>query len=274
MNSAQLLDASVAGDGPNTVVFGNGFATTQTAWDTIVPHVPEGWRIVRFDFVGTTLSTTAHWIPERYATYAGHADDLVRMLVHLDVRNAVFVGHSMSGMVSALASIRVPDRLSHLLMVGASPCYMHKGDYHGGYEPEEVDDLLRQVDADLAAWMSGFSGLAMGKDATPHQLRQYMECMLAMRPDVGRTLLHSIFRSDYRDLLGSIPAPTTLIQTADDVAVPVTAAQYLAHHTRCTGLHVLPVSGHLPHITHPELIVPILLEVLDQHAARAGRPTA
>jgi sigma-B regulation protein RsbQ len=272
MNPAQLLDATVTGDGPHTVVFGNGFATTQRAWDATVPHLPAGWRIVRFDYVGTTPSTTAHWIQERYGTYAGHADDLIRLLVHLNVHDAVFVGHSMSGMVSALASIRMPERLSHLLMVGASACYADRDDYRGGFTTEALDDLLRRVDHDLAAWMAGFSGSLMGRDARTHQLHEYMETLLAMRPDVGRTLLHSIFRSDYRDILGSIPARTTLVQTSDDVAVPLAAAEHLARHTRCNGLHVLPTSGHLPHITHPDLLLPILLDVLEQHTSRTIPP--
>jgi sigma-B regulation protein RsbQ len=270
MNPAKLLQSTVSGEGPHTVVFGNGFATTQRAWDAIVTQLPSTWRVLRFDFVGTTPATTPQWITERYATYEGHADDLARMLAHFDIRNAIFVGHSMSGMVSALASRRVPERLSHLLMVGASPCYLEQGDYRGGFSPEAIDELLELVNADLAAWMAGFSRTLWGQDAAPHQLQQYMQTLLAMRPDIGRTMLHSIFRSDYRAMLADVPASTTVVQTADDVAVPITAAEHLARHTRCTGLHVLPVSGHLPHITHPQLLLPIVLSALDDHAARVS----
>jgi sigma-B regulation protein RsbQ len=267
MNPAQLLDATVTGSGPRTVVFGNGFATTQRAWDAIVPHVPAGWRVVRFDYVGTTPGTTPQWIPERYASYAGHADDLRRLLVHLDVRDGVFVGHSMSGMVGAIVAADAPERLAHLLMLGASPCYANIDDYHGGFAPEEIDEVLRQVDADLAAWMAGFGGLAMGRDAKAHQLHAYTATFLAMRPDIGRTLVHSIFRSDHRALLERVTAETTIVQTAEDAAIPLTVFEYLVAHTPCTSQHVLPVSGHLPHVTHPQLLAPIvraLLERLDR----------
>jgi sigma-B regulation protein RsbQ len=268
MNPAQLLNATVVGNGPHTVLFGNGFATTQNAWDAVLPQVPDGWRVVCFDYVGTTAASAPHWIPDRYRTYAGHADDLQRLLVHLDVRNAVFVAHSMSGMVGALASIRLPERLSHLVMIGASACYANRDDYLGGCTQLEIDALLHRIDSDLAAWMAGFSGPMIGRDATPHQLQRYLDGMLALRPDIGRTLLHSIFRSDYRDLLEHVAADTTILQTDEDLAVPMSAAEYLAHHTRCRGFHVLAASGHLPHVTHPELVAPLLAAVLTAHAAR------
>lgn len=274
MNPSQLLDATVTGSGPRTVLFGNGFGTTQRSWDAIVRHVPTGWRVVRFDYVGTTPVTTPQWIPERYESYAGHADDVVRLLMHLDVRDGVFVGHSMSGMVSAMAAARAPERLKHLVMLGASPCYANIDGYCGGFAPAEIDDLLRQVDADLAAWMAGFSGLLMGRDANSHLLHGYITNMLALRPDIGRTILHSIFRSDHRAVLAQLSATTTIVQPAEDVAVPLTVFDYLVKHTRCTGQHVLPVSGHLPHLTHPQLVVPIVRDLLmafGEHGTSAFR---
>lgn len=267
MNCAQLLGATVEGTGPRTVVFANGFATTQRAWDAIVAIVPPDWRIVRFDYVGTTPATTARWMPERYATYDGHVDDLCRLLAELEVRSAVFVGHSMSGMIGALASIRAPERFAHLVTVGASACYENHPGYEGGYSREELDELLRQADADLASWMGGFGPLSMGRDATPHMLQEYLETLQAIRPDIGRTLLRSIFDSDYRDVIRRVMARTTIVQTAHDVAVPLAAAEFLVRHTPSTGMHLLRASGHLPHITHPDLVTPVILDVLRRNSA-------
>lgn len=266
MHPAQLLSATVMGDGPRTVVFGNGFATTQQAWDAVVSALPTGWRVLRFDFVGTTPATSPQWITERYATYDGHADDLARLLTAYDVRDAVFVGHSMSGMIGALASMLVPERLAHLLLVGASACYLEDGAYHGGFTASEINTLLDRASGDLAAWMAGFSGRAMGPDAQAHHLHCYVETVRAMRPDIGRTMLHSMFLSDFRQRLADIPARTTVVQSQHDVAVPVTAGRYLAEHTACEGLHLLPVTGHMPHVTHPALLAPLVHRVLEAHA--------
>lgn len=272
MNAAQLLDATVSGHGPRTVLFGNGFASSQRAWDAIVRYVPAGWRVVRFDYVGTTSATASHWMPERYETYEGHADDLMRLLVHLDVRDAVFVGHSMSGMIGALASVQAPDRLTHLLMIGASACYTDHAGYEGGFSASAIATTLQQVSTDVAAWMAGFGGRLIGRDAGDDQLRAYFRCFDDMRRDVAACLLHSILKSDYRALLPRVNAATTIVQAAEDIVVPRAAAEFLAAHTQCRRLHILPTAGHLPHVTHAERIIPILIDVLHHHVPAAHAP--
>jgi sigma-B regulation protein RsbQ len=272
MNPQELLQATVEGEGEDTVVFGNGFGTTSASWDAIVAALPPGWRAVRFDYVGTTPDTAPAWLPARYATYEGHADDLARLLSHLDITDAVFVGHSMSGMVGGLATLLAPGRIGHLMMIGASPCYARTGEYDGGFAPADIAEVLRRADTDLDAWMSGFGRGAMGPDATPHMLEAYLAALRALRPDIGRTLVRSIFESDYRALLPQLTCDVSVLQTARDAAVPTKVAHYIAAHTRCESISVLDLDGHLPHVTHPQLVVPALRRILDRHRrARRAR---
>lgn len=273
MQPDQLLSATVLGKrGPNTIVFGNGLSTTQRVWSEVLPYLPPDWRVVRFDYVGTTPATTANWDASRYETYAGHAEDLRALLQSLSAPRLLFVGHSMSGMIGALAETSGPGLMSELFMIGASPSYVNRDDYHGGFSVDDVDSLLRTVDADLAAWMAGFGPMALGRDATPHQLAEFRDTLLALRPDIGRTLLRSIFASDHRDVVPRIACPVTVVQCADDVAVPVSVGEWLAAHTDCVLHAVLPVSGHLPHVTHPALLGPLLRSACERVAASAPLP--
>ncbi len=269
MQSDSRLSVTVQGEGPNTIVFGNGLSTTQQAWSQVLSFVPAGWRVVRFDYVGTTPATSAHWDAARYRHYAGHAADLRALLASLEAPRLLFVGHSMSGMIGALAQTTAPGLMSELFMIGASPSYVNREDYHGGFSADDVDGLLRSVDADLAAWMAGFGPMALGRDATPHQLAEFRDTLLTLRPDIGRTLLRSIFTSDHREVVSRITCPVAVVQGADDVAVPVGVGEWLAARTRCVLHEVLPVSGHLPHITHPALLGPLLRDACERVAASA-----
>jgi sigma-B regulation protein RsbQ len=210
--------------------------------------------------VGTTPSSTDRWIAERYATYEGHADDLLRLLDELAVYDAVFVGHSMSALISALAASREPDRFRHLIMIGGSPCYRDDGDYRGGFTGAQIADLLLRANADLAAWMGGFAPVMLGADATPQQITDFVRTLVAIRPDIGRLLLRSIFTSDYRALLPSVRTDVTVVQGLDDRAVPASVGRYLVAHLPCRAYHELDLSGHLPHITHPDVIGTIVAE--------------
>jgi sigma-B regulation protein RsbQ len=265
----QLLSATILGEGPNTIVFGNGLSTTQQVWSQMLTFLPADWRVVRFDYVGTTPATSAHWDATRYQTYAGHAEDLRALLQRLDAQRLLFVGHSMSGMIGAIAETTAPGLVSELFMIGASPSYVNRDDYHGGFSADDVDGLLRSVDADLAAWMAGFGPMALGRDATPHQLAEFRDTLLALRPDIGRTLLRSIFTSDNREVVPRLTCPVSVVQCADDVAVPTVVGNWLAAHTRCALHEVLPVSGHLPHVTHPALLGPLLRAACERVAGYA-----
>jgi len=263
------LSVTIQGEGPNTIVFGNGLSTTQQVWSQVLSYVPADWRVVRFDYVGTTPATSAHWDAARYQSYAGHAADLGGLLARLEAPRLLFVGHSMSGMIGALAEVSAPGSMSELFMIGASPSYVNREDYHGGFSADDVDGLLRSVDADLAAWMAGFGPMALGRDATSHQLADFRDTLLALRPDIGRMLLRSIFTSDHRDVVPNIRCPVSVVQNADDVAVPVAVGEWLAARTHCVLHEVLPVSGHLPHVTHPTLLGPLLRSACDRVAASA-----
>lgn len=269
MSFCQLLAATVHGEGSRTVVFGNGFSTSQPVWDALLPQVPPGWRVVRFDYVGTTPASAAAWLPHRYESYAGHVDDLIRLLAELEARDVLFVGHSMSGMVGAPASTLAPERFGHLVMIGASPCYRRDADYDGGFSDDAISDLLQRAETDLAAWMGGFAPIVLGRDASPRQLEEYCAALKAMRPDIARTMLQSIFLSDYRAALASVISEVSLVHGRDDVAVPLHVGRYLEQRLPCRAFYELDVPGHLPHVTHPALLAPILQQTF---AAFASRP--
>ncbi|WP_432890004.1 alpha/beta fold hydrolase [Kribbella sp. CA-245084] len=46
----------------------------------------------------------------RYSSLDGYADDVVEVCAALDLKGAVFVGHSVSAMVGVLAAAKAPDR--------------------------------------------------------------------------------------------------------------------------------------------------------------------
>jgi 3-oxoadipate enol-lactonase len=87
------------------VVFANSLGTDLTLWDAVLPLLPGGLRLIRFDTRGHGQSTVP---PPPYAL-----DDLVgdaeALLDHLHVRGAVFVGLSLGGMIAQGLAARRPD---------------------------------------------------------------------------------------------------------------------------------------------------------------------
>lgn len=104
-----------------TVVLAHGFGCDQNMWRLTVPALAEEYQVVLFDYVGAGRSDLSAFSEARYSSLEGYAQDVEEICEALDLRDAVFVGHSVSAMIGVLAAARVPERIGALVMVAPSP---------------------------------------------------------------------------------------------------------------------------------------------------------
>lgn len=124
------------------MLFAHGFGCDQDIWRFVAPAFADRYRIVLFDHVGSGQSDLSAYDPERYDSLQGYADDVLDICRELDLRDIVFVGHSVSSMIGVLAAGAEPDRFARLVLVGPSPRYTDDADYVGGFTREDIEGLL------------------------------------------------------------------------------------------------------------------------------------
>lgn len=90
--------------------------------------------------------------PERYATLDGYADDVLRICRELELRQVIFVGHSVSAMMGVLAAVREPERFGKLILLCPSPRYVDDAGYRGGFSQADIDELLESLDSNYLGW--------------------------------------------------------------------------------------------------------------------------
>lgn len=129
------------------MVLAHGFGCDQNMWRLIRPLLEPTCRVVTFDFIGAGGSDASTWQPDRYATLNGYAADVAELCRDLDLREVVFVGHSVSAMIGVLATRLVPDRIARLVLVSPSPCFVDDGEYHGGFSRADIDELLESLES-------------------------------------------------------------------------------------------------------------------------------
>ena len=93
----------LAGDGLRAMVFVHGFDCDQNMWRFVEPEFRSGFRTVILDHVGAGKSDLSAYATAKYAALYGYADALVEIGRELKLKNAVFVGHSVSAMIGLLA---------------------------------------------------------------------------------------------------------------------------------------------------------------------------
>lgn len=238
-----------------TLVFVHGFGTDQTAWQAVVSAFADDYRIVLLDNVGAGHSAPQAFVQHRYLNLQGYVLDLLAVLDALHIQECTCIGHSVGGMIAALASLKAPQRITRLVLIAASPRYLDDRDYHGGFTDEGLDALYSAMQDDYEAWAEDFGPNVMSNPDQPELGVYFAKCIKTIPPQRALTVLCSIFQSDHRHDIAQIKVPTLLIHADPDPAVPLEVAHYLHAHIPGSTLRVIEAQGHLPHVCAADKVI-------------------
>ncbi|GGH07741.1 alpha/beta fold hydrolase [Mucilaginibacter phyllosphaerae] len=244
-------------DTSRTIVFSNGFGTDKSAWDVVKQAFSQDYRMVLYDNVGGGNADPNAYSPIKYSSLNAYADDLLDIAADLDLENAVMVAHSVSSMITMLASVKDPKYFSKVVFIGASPRYLNdeSANYTGGFTQPALDSMYNTMTTNYYAWVSGFSSMAMGNPDNPELGESFARTLAAIRPDVALAVSKVIFESDVRKELDNYRKETLLIQAQNDIAVPDAVAQYLNKNISNNKLRYVDAEGHFPHISAPQEVI-------------------
>jgi sigma-B regulation protein RsbQ len=237
------------------MIFAHGFGCDQGMWRHVAPAFEATHRVVLFDHVGAGGSDLAAFDPVKYARLDGYADDVVEILDVLDAPPAVFVGHSVSAMIGALAAMRRPDLFDRLVLVGPSPCYVDDDGYRGGFTAVEIDELLDTMDENYLGWSRHIAPVIMGVPDRPELGAELTDSFCRTDPAIARHFARTTFLSDNRADLPHVPTPALVVQCRDDVIAPVEVGHFVHQQLPTSELVVLDVTGHCPNLSAPGPLV-------------------
>ncbi|MHB0953796.1 MAG: alpha/beta fold hydrolase [Allorhizobium sp.] len=249
--------------GPKTaqpIVFHHGWPLSGDDWDAqMLYFVGKGYRVIAHDRRGHGRSTQVS---------DGHdmdhySADVAAVTEHLDLRNAIHVGHSTGGGESAAYVARHgKGRVAKLVMVGAVPPIMLKTEANPGGLPIEVFDGFRSA---LAANRSQFyldvaSGPFYGFNRSSAQVSQGAIQNWWRQGMMGGAKAHydgikAFSETDFTEDLKKIDVPTLVMHGDDDQIVPIDDSARLAVKLLKNG--TLKVYEGYPHgmlTTHADVL--------------------
>jgi len=112
------LNVKVTGSGPAVMAL-HGFAGNMSTWEQFTSEAQQNYTLITVDLLGHGDSDSPK-DPARYRVENTVAD-LGTILDNLDVRRACWLGYSMGGRISLVASTLIPDKCAALVLEGASP---------------------------------------------------------------------------------------------------------------------------------------------------------
>lgn len=255
MSVIERNNVQISGGGGRTMVFAHGFGCDQNMWRFVEPAFRDRFRTVLFDHVGAGRSDLTAYDAKKYATLDGYAADIVEIGHDLGLRDAIFVGHSVSAMIGAIASIEAPEMFGALVMVGPSPRYIDDTDYVGGFSEEQIEGLLTSLADNYMGWSAAMAPAIMGNTDRPELGEELINSFCRMDPQIAKQFARATFMSDNRSDLGKIAARTLILQCSDDIIASEQVGEYVQRAIPRSEIVYLKASGHCPNLSAPQEVI-------------------
>lgn len=257
------LDYVEAGSGPAVVLL-HSSAAGHRQWHKLMEELAGRYRLIAINLFG--YGATSKWPGKRPLTLADQAA-LVAAAADLDSGPVAIVGHSLGAAVACEAALQLGSRVRTLAVFEPILFYLLK-DHHEEAAYADIETMSRGyfTHAQRGDWQAvghhfiDYWAGAGAWDAMPDERKARV---LPMLPPIAHEWDMLGIEGRPIEEWGKIAAPVHLLYAADTrlSTKRVTALLRRAHpHWK---FHELPTGGHLAPIARPDLVNPLLTEILD-----------
>jgi non-heme chloroperoxidase len=249
------------------VVLIHGYPLSGRAWDKQVPVLLDaGHRVITYDRRGFGQSSQ----PTVGYDYDTFAADLAALLEHLDLRDAVLVGHSMgTGEVTRYLGSYGSGRIAKGVLVSPIPPYLlQTPDNPEGVPQSLFDGFAQAAQADTPAWMKGFLDNFYNVDTLRGTLISDQAYQASWNLAVTASATAAVacigtWTTDFRDDLPKIDVPMLVVQGDADQVLPLDkTGQRLPGLIKDVQLVVIEGGPHAIAWTHAGQVNTALLDFL------------
>lgn len=268
VHGTDLHYEDTAGPG-EPVVFLHGFLFDGRQYEAQVAALRDRYRCITLDFRGQGRSAASRggYRIER------HTADVLAVIRRLDIAPVHLVGLSMGGFVALRIAAREPGLLRSLTLINTSAAPHARAKF-----PKQLvlAGVARVAGVSLPLVRSGIEGEMYGaafrKDPARAAEREVWRQRWARadRSALVKTLLGFMIRSDVRNELGKVTAPTLVVAGAADASLPPRFSREMHSLIAASRLVELPGVGHSSPIEDPDGVTRALEQFLDD--VRVRRP--
>lgn len=248
-------NVGISGAGSRAIVFSHGFGCDQNMWRFVSPAFEADFKVVLFDHVGAGRSDLSLYNSKKYSSLEGYANDLVEIGRNLELRDAIFVGHSVSAMIGMLASLHAPELFESLVLVGPSPRYINDGAYVGGFSETEIEEMLDALADNPMGWSAAMAPAIMGNPDRPELGEELTNSFCRTDPAIAKEFARVTFTSDNRADLPKIVTRSLVLQCKDDMIASEAVGRYVHQHLPDSEMVLLNATGHCPNLSAPQEVI-------------------
>ena len=245
------------GSGP-CIVLGHSFLCSGEMWRHQIDVLRRNRRVLNVDFRGHGRSSPA---VGEFSLY-DLVDDVIAVLDHAEVDQAMWAGLSVGGMVAMRAALTARKRVSGLILI----------DTHAGAEKRAKALKYRAMGlgaklVGMKPFLPSIVPLMFGNTSRRENdqlVAEWKERILELDIPSIRAFLRSLnSRDDVTDRLRDIDVPTLVIVGEEDRSLPPRCSERIASAIPGARLEVIQGAGHLSALERPEAVNRAILEFLE-----------
>ena len=242
------LHYQIDGD-PNgsPVVFANALGTDMQIWDAVLPHLPAGLKLIRYDLRGHGRSSAP---PAPYSMGA-LIRDAEQLLDHLDIRDCVFVGLSIGGMIAQGLAVKRLDQIRGLVLSNTAAKIGTKSMWQQRIDTVNTTGIEAISDAVMERWFS------RRVRATP-EVAEWRDMLVQQSPVGYAGCCAAIAGTDFYTPTSGLRLPTLGISGSEDGATPPDLVRETIDLIPGSSFSLIRKAGHLPCVDQPKEFAALL----------------
>jgi 3-oxoadipate enol-lactonase len=249
-----ILHVHVSGpDNGRVVMFSNSLGSDLRVWDLLVPFLPEGLRIVRYDKRGHGLSTLTP-SPYRMETLVEDAEAIIDAF---DLRDITFVGLSIGGLIGQGLAHKRPDHIRALVLMDTAAKIGTTEMWRERIDALKAGGIESIADAILDRWFApNFRNNSFAVEPWRN--------MLIRTPLEGYIgCCEAILASDYSGTAEELKLPIMAMTGEKDGSTPPELVEATAklYGAPC---HVIADAAHIPCVEQPEKTAELIADFLKE----------
>ncbi len=242
---------------PDIIVSGNASADSTILFSDIFNLFPTSFQYIssRFknDYQVAVYSDSGFYEAGktrklRHQSMIGYADDMIDFLETNNIKNIIYVAHSVNALLAFIVATKAPHLFSKIVLTSAVPCLIADAEMQCpcGFHSTSLHELFTCI---------------MQKQVNEHnnsvvQFTDILATAFAQKTyEEAQAIFHLLFTTDCRNYLSDFLIPTVILQVSADKMSTNEAGYFMYRCIPDSQLVRIKAKGQLPYLDSPEEII-------------------
>ena len=234
------------------LVFSNSFGTDMRLRDKIIPSLPKGLRIIRYDMRGHGLSDC----PRPPYSMGELISDVEALLDHLNICDCFFVGLSIGGMIAQGLATKRLDLIRAMVLSNTASKIATPAIWQDRIDSIRATGIGPVSDTTMSRWFSP-------KMQASSAMSPWHNMMRATRPEGYIGCAHAISGADFIATTSTLRLPVMGIAGDHDGSTPPDLVRETLNLIPGSTFHIIHGAGHLPCVEQPKEFARLLTSLLE-----------